>query len=363
MKKKILLSLAAVGTAVIMVPLFAAFEAHVINVLARIENALAVNTDPINFGTVFPQEELDRQFGVRLSQSFLEEERVDDVEYIIRQKPKCAWTTEDGQTLLSETQSGHVNDAGEITCPDPKPSTPPQQGAVYGHLPLLCPYLSKHELTDDGQETNNDGSLPAFHQIGQVVNGQWVWNDVKGRLAKSAPDIDDVWNLDLKVPCFGGFCAQDWADFVHGINPQANPDDFTQPIGNEHKIFGCDIWVEVTRVSEFGTPPPPEPGTITVTKFVNTVDGSSPTIQVSDFTLFVGAEQVVSEVGESFAPGTYSITESPAPNTNVNGTPFTTSFGGDADCVNGSVDLDPGENISCEITNTETESAGPTPPT
>jgi hypothetical protein len=56
--------------------------------------------------------------------------------------------------------------------------------------------------------------------------------------------------IDLAVPCFGGYCAQDWADFVHGVNPEANPADFTQPIANEHKVFGCDLWVEVTGVSE-----------------------------------------------------------------------------------------------------------------
>src|SRR3990167_2350440 len=92
-----------------------AFEAHVINVTAKIENALAVNTDPINFGTVFPQEQLDRQFTVDLSRSFLEEDRVDDVEYIIRQKPKCGCTNEDGTNLYGiPTMTGHVNDNGEI---------------------------------------------------------------------------------------------------------------------------------------------------------------------------------------------------------------------------------------------------------
>src|SRR3989338_6647589 len=87
--KKILMGLAAAGTAIAMVPLFAAFEAHVINVTARIENALEVSTDAIDFGTVFPQEQIDKFFGVDLSQSFLDEDRVEDIEYIIRQKPKC----------------------------------------------------------------------------------------------------------------------------------------------------------------------------------------------------------------------------------------------------------------------------------
>ena len=58
------------GTTLAVIPMFAAFEAHVINVTARIENALSVNTDPISFGTVFPQEELDRLIRLSLSKSF-----------------------------------------------------------------------------------------------------------------------------------------------------------------------------------------------------------------------------------------------------------------------------------------------------
>ncbi|MBI2100885.1 MAG: hypothetical protein HYT47_02615 [Candidatus Vogelbacteria bacterium] len=246
--KKIFVGLLTLGAVLVVIPMFAAFEAHVINVTARIENALSVPVDPITFGTVFPQEELDRRFNITLSESFQEEGRVDDVEYIIRQKPKCAWTINDGQQIVGDTQSGHVDDEGNIICPEPGQS--PTEGAIWGPLPLLCEYLSKHELTDDGRETDNDDSLPAFHKIGSVVGDNWVWNDVKGRLAKSAPDFSDTWNLDLKVPCFGGYCAQDWADFVHGINENADPNLYTQDIDDEHKIFGCDLWVEVTGVSE-----------------------------------------------------------------------------------------------------------------
>src|SRR3990167_575633 len=107
--KKILLGLGAVGVTLVMVPLFAAFEAHVVNVTARIENALSVPVDPIAFGTVFFQEQLERRLPVQLSQSFLDENRVDDVEYIIRQKPKCGVTTDDGTVgPIGPTWTGHV---------------------------------------------------------------------------------------------------------------------------------------------------------------------------------------------------------------------------------------------------------------
>ena len=106
----------------------------------------------------------------------------------------------------------------------------------------------------DGTNDNiSFGDLPAISDLTTCSCSIWVWNDVSGYLAKSEGDYGDyfdVWNLDLKVPCFEGNCGQDWADYVHGINPSANPDDYVQPIGNEHKLFGCDIWIEVTGISE-----------------------------------------------------------------------------------------------------------------
>ena len=72
MKKKVLISLAGIGAIVASAAMFAAFEAHVINVTAKIENALYVPVDDINFGQVFPQEEKDFAFTMSLSESFVE---------------------------------------------------------------------------------------------------------------------------------------------------------------------------------------------------------------------------------------------------------------------------------------------------
>ena len=256
--KKILLGLGAAGITLAMIPLFAAFEAHVVNVTATIENALSVPTTPITFGTVFPQEHLNKTLDVALSTSFRSENRVDDVSYIIRQKPKCAWSWwSNGVNYIDETstQTGHVTvnpDTGVVTvdCGSPvQPANVPPT-ATWGELPSLCPYISK-----EGPDAN-DGTLASFHQPYTVVQDtgtqkySLVWTDTRGYLSKLAEDFDDRWIIDLAVPCFGGFCAQDWANFVHGINPQADPAQYTQPIDNEHKVFGCNLWIEVEGVSE-----------------------------------------------------------------------------------------------------------------
>jgi len=253
--KKILFAFGVFTAVVLGASMFAAFEAHVINVTAKIENALAVPLESIDFGTVFPQEHLNKPLGISLSQSFVDEGRVDDVDYIIRQKPKCAITSQDGTVMdksspaLSKT--GHVivdpsaPEGYRIDCGDaPRPLL---SGETWGVLPMLCPYISK----EPDNQPENDGSLASFHEPFEITPGGINWNDTLGHLAKSQNDIVDNWTIDLSVPCFGGFCAQDWAQFVadnDGDN-NANAADYTQPIENEHKVFGCDLWVEVGGIS------------------------------------------------------------------------------------------------------------------
>lgn len=256
MTKKIALGLVALVAVAASVVGLSAFEAHVINVTAKIENALRVETTEIDFGTVFPQEQLDKPLEVALSQSFLDEDRVDDVEYVIRQKPKCAVTTAGGTQLENfPTATGHVNvdsATGEVTIDcGPAPAGMPTTNANWGVLPSLCEYVSKHP--DNRPE--NDGSLDSFHAPYTIVKDDndlygIRWNDTKGHLAKLQQDIQDLWTIDLAVPCFGNHCAQDWEAFVTGINASATPaSQWVQPIANEHKIFGCDLWIEVFGIS------------------------------------------------------------------------------------------------------------------
>lgn len=244
--KKILLGLGALALIVAFIPMFAAFEAHVINVTATIENALAVTPTEISYGTVFPQEKLDRTFDVKFSDSFTAEQTADDVDYVIKQKPKCVLVTAE---LLPKY--GRVTEVeGNFVCEDE---------VNYDILPLLCPYLSKHEITSEDNlntpevnEENDSTGINAFHGL----PGPWTPTTtealaVAGRLAKSESDTLDQWNIDLRVPCFAGTCSQDWDAFViaQSGNPQINPNDYIQPAANEHKLFGCDLWLEVTGVS------------------------------------------------------------------------------------------------------------------
>lgn len=241
--KKFLIGLFALAVAAATAPMFAAFEAHVINVTARIENALSMDITPIEYGTVFPQEELDKFVDVNLSQSFLDENRVDDVEYVIRQKPKCGLPVPQSDPVqYSDFKQAKEDASGNFICPD-----------GYIVLPLLCPYLSKHEQSPDGTAPggeNDSAGILAFHgDIDHWGLDTVIATQVRGRLAKSEQDTSDRWKIDLKAPCFQGNCDQGWAEYVRGINPLADPLAYIQPRNNEHQLFGCDLWFEVGGIS------------------------------------------------------------------------------------------------------------------
>ena len=223
MKNKIILGLAAAGTALAMLPLLAAFEAHVVNVTATIENALELRTSDISFGTTFPEEVFDLPLVLALSQSFLDEKRVDDVEYVIRQKPKC-WNNDPQNPVFGVV----TEEDEEFVCVNPD----------FEILPLLCPFLSKHP--DITPTPGNDESLDAFH--GPITNwtpADTIDNEVEGVLSKVGLDTIDSWKIDLHVPCFEGSCAQD-----NVIAPEYQLDPEL-----EHSLFGCDLWIETTGIS------------------------------------------------------------------------------------------------------------------
>ncbi len=69
-----------------------------------------------------------------------------------------------------------------------------------------------------------------------------------GTINKNGVDVSDNWVIDLAVPCFEKECAQDWPDFVHQHNPNADPNEFMAPRGLSGEKFGCDLWVEVTKI-------------------------------------------------------------------------------------------------------------------
>src|SRR3989344_4057396 len=103
----------------------------------------------------------------------MKEPRVDDVEYVLRQKPKCGVPIPDTDPVrYSEFAQVTEDEQGNFVCPEVEIPGTDQTQVQSVMLPLLCPYLSKTELDANGATTDN--SIPAFH--GPLTN----WKD-KGK--------------------------------------------------------------------------------------------------------------------------------------------------------------------------------------
>ncbi|MBZ9572904.1 hypothetical protein KJA17_01840, partial [Patescibacteria group bacterium] len=143
MKKKILLIIITVVVVAGGVAAFSAFEAHVINVTAHIENALKVLpvTGELTFGTVFPQEYLEKKIWITTSESFCDpdQERVYDIGYKIVQKPKPIWPVPEKCIMYPDDPT--IEEAREYCH-----TYPEDLDCCY---PLLCPYLSKIPVYED----------------------------------------------------------------------------------------------------------------------------------------------------------------------------------------------------------------------
>ena len=260
------MSLVAVVAVVGGVAAFSAFEAHVINVTAHIENALSVNTTPIEFGTVFPQEYVEKQFDMRLSDSFLQSGRVDDVEYVINQKSKCK--AADPQNPVQYVPVNYWDDE----CP-----------AGYAKMLSLCPFLSK---TDADPEDKNDTSEPSYFvaatdgTLPVAAHCQTVTTQAGGRLTKEGNDISDAWIVDLKVPPVAGTVGQDW--------PTGCP-----TVPENEKDYGCDLWIEVGGLSYVEEYPK------TGTAYIGYEDWPQGDFDYNDFGMYFSAKEYYNKVGGS----------------------------------------------------------------
>lgn len=221
MKKRILITIIAGIIVVSGVAALSAYEAHVINVTAKIENALRI-IPPINelaFGTVFPQEYFQKSFFITTSDSFYDtdQRRVLNIDYKIVQKPKPIWP----EPELCEQSFENIDEARAYCHANPN-----DLDCCYLSL---CPYLSKTPRYID-EEPYTDYGVAAFHDPDDPAS-------VATGTVNKDDDRWDEWIIDLDVPCFEGMCAQDWTH-----------QGWELPAESESQDFGCDLWIEVTNI-------------------------------------------------------------------------------------------------------------------
>jgi hypothetical protein len=127
--KKVLLVLAAVVLVASGVAAVSAYEAHVINVRAHVENALSIlglqAPYELDFGTVFPEEWLIKDFTISTSESFCDENqwRMTAVNYTVWVEWKSMSDNGTPGDPYDDTYYGWLGDALYIGIVDP-PYTP-----------------------------------------------------------------------------------------------------------------------------------------------------------------------------------------------------------------------------------------------
>jgi len=181
------------------------FQINILKVSAQIDSALILSPGNLPYGIVFPQEKLDKTFSLSLNESVAEA-----VDYQINQTPKPrAPADTDFCRQNNPANPADPNDPYYVKC-----------------YPVICGQLSE---TPDGVPANDFG-IQAPHDLSAIASGH---------LDES--DTSDTWTVNLAVPCFEGQCGQDY-----------DPAVYRQPLPASLKgqAFGCDLWVQVTDVTE-----------------------------------------------------------------------------------------------------------------
>ncbi len=187
--KKAVLIVSALLLIVSGVAAVSAFEAHVVNVKAHVENALIVSRDAdMDFGITFPQDLLEKELYIGLSESFrsTNQTRVSDLEYVLFWTPK----------LVSE-HPGAIDPDGD--------------GFFEPIYPFIVPGFVSAESPLDGIVPGAITPPSSFTSC-PTPSGyvKWGW----GHLDK-ASDPSDVWHLKFNVPVFDAW-------WNNGTDPNVN---------------------------------------------------------------------------------------------------------------------------------------------
>ena len=143
-----------------------AFEGHAVNVRAHVENAMWVEKTEIDFGVVFPEQQIQDDVWIGLSQSFLDQERYSSVQYEVWWEPK------------------------DINDPDPQnPALDPDDDGFYEPI---YPFIL---LTCSG-----DTGMPTQARIDAMASEN-VTPAGAGLLSKP-DDLIDNWHIVFSPPAF-----------------------------------------------------------------------------------------------------------------------------------------------------------------
>jgi len=197
-----------------------AYEAHIVNVTAHVENALTVSTVDIDFNTVYPQQFWLRDFAFSTSESFASEwqQRVYHIDYELW----AEWKPKD---------SGYYPWLGDALW--------------LAQEPVL-------DLNGDGEINLADDTVPrVWTYVGEAPSGPPGARKVLGPVTMTKPGVvTHSWCLALDVPVFEGYP-------LHATTPPSGlsaptlvilkTDPRYHPEGIE---LGVDIKIQITGIYE-----------------------------------------------------------------------------------------------------------------
>ena len=171
--KKAILIFSALLLVVSGVAAVSAYEAHVVDVKAHVENALIVS-DNIDYGIVFPQETLELEVYIGLSNSFMDEEntRVSDLDYALYWTPKAIYGG-----AIDPDGDGFFEPISPFIIPSFDAAESPLDGTVASGI--TCPSQKFYTLP-----------VPTDYDL-------WAWGHLD-----AATDNHDIWHLKFYSPVF-----------------------------------------------------------------------------------------------------------------------------------------------------------------
>jgi hypothetical protein len=220
--RTVILILAAIVLVASGVAAVSAYEAHVVNVKATVENALYVTTNETDFGTVFPEEWLSDHFDVEFSGSWYDQERKDTVDFEVW----AEWKLKDDM--------GTDNADDDVYYPWLGNAMYIQFDGIHGYIgdPPTGPPGAK-PATDE-----NDDPIVGTLSGNNTSMTVYLWLDV--------PVFFDFYNPLTDVP---DKPRAEWADNVSGID-KGDP-SMILPTGTPQGYeMGLDIKIQVVDIKK-----------------------------------------------------------------------------------------------------------------
>ena len=220
--KKVILIIAGLVMVMSGVAAVSAYEAHVVNVKATVENALTVDATELDFGVVFPEEWLNQHFEVAFSTSWSDQSRVDSVDFEVWAEDK--WMDAGADNVTGTADDNYYPWLGDVLYV--------QMNGQSGYIgPALAVPMHAQPALDGG-----GAPIVATLDPGNTSQTVYLYIDV--------PVYPEFYNPLTDVP---DKPRAAWADALSGT-PIDEPTYILPPGTPQHYTMGVDIKIQVVDI-------------------------------------------------------------------------------------------------------------------